>query len=86
MTLSQDDNSDVLTLNDSCRASAELGRRALFANRGFSDRLIEALLAHGLDAPERLLFMSGPALKCIPGVGLKGWSDLDAYRRRFLDH
>jgi hypothetical protein len=52
------------------------GRRdAAFRYRDFSDRTLEALVAAGIDAPERLLFMSATAVKAIcrrwPGIACR---------------
>lgn len=58
--------------------------RAPFKNRGLSDRTVDALVACGLDAPERLLFMTTEQIKAIPGVGPKLTSEIAAYRSRFL--
>jgi DNA-directed RNA polymerase alpha subunit len=55
-----------------------------FQNRGLSDRTIEALTKHGVDAPERLLFMTERDLRLIPGVGKASLAEILAYRARFL--
>ena len=59
--------------------------RAPFANRRFTRRTIEALVADSIDAPERLLFMTEPQLWEIPGVGKTSMAEIKAYRHRFLN-
>jgi DNA-directed RNA polymerase alpha subunit len=56
---------------------------AVFHNRKFSGRTIEALLGCGIDAPERLLFMEERDLKKIPGIGKVSLAEIMAYRARF---
>ena len=57
---------------------------ASFGGRGFSDPTIAALVAHGIDAPERLLFASYADLKRIPGVGKASFEEIMRYRTRFI--
>jgi DNA-directed RNA polymerase alpha subunit len=58
--------------------------RTPFQNRGFSDRTINALVAKGIDAPERLLFATEAELRRIPGVGPVSLAEITHYRARFL--
>jgi uncharacterized protein (DUF2384 family) len=51
-----------------------------FQNRGLSHRTIQALIADGIDAPERVLFMPEAQLRKIRGVSIR---ELRAYRARF---
>jgi hypothetical protein len=64
-------------------AAALLGH-APFRVRKLSDRTIKALLDYGIDAPERLLFMTAEQLKGIPGVGKSSLAEIMKYRSRFL--
>ena len=54
-----------------------------FAKRGMSRRTIEALVASGMDAPERLLFLDEVAIKSIPGIGAVALAEIRTYRGRF---
>jgi hypothetical protein len=54
-----------------------------FQNRELSDRTIAALVNSGMDAPERLLFMSASDVRKIPGIGKASMAEIDAYIRRF---
>jgi DNA-directed RNA polymerase alpha subunit len=58
--------------------------RAPFSDRGFSDRTIDALIARGIDAPERLLFASETGLKNIRGIGKASFEEIVRYRTRFI--
>jgi len=44
---------------------------------------IQALLDHGIDFPEPLLFM-GSQLKQIPGIGKTSFNEIKRYRERFV--
>jgi len=55
-----------------------------FAYRGLSSRITDALIAAGIDAPERLLFLTEAELKRIPGIGKVGHGEIMRYRDRFL--
>ena len=57
--------------------------RAAFKAR-FTTHLTKALVAHGIDAPERLLFMSEREIHNIPGVGKGAVAEIQLYRERFL--
>jgi hypothetical protein len=57
----------------------------LFSDRGFSDRTVKALVARGIDAPERLLFASEAELRKIPGIGKSSFDEIMRYRARFLE-
>jgi DNA-directed RNA polymerase alpha subunit len=55
-----------------------------FQGRGLDRRVIEALTAHGIDAPERLLFMRDDELLKIPGIGKAALEQVRRYRDRFI--
>jgi DNA-directed RNA polymerase alpha subunit len=55
-----------------------------FAGRRLSRRVVDALLAAGVDAPERLLFMSEGEICKVPGIGKSAITEIKRYRRRFL--
>jgi hypothetical protein len=57
--------------------------RAAFRAR-FASHVTQALVAHGIDAPERLLFMSEAEIHNIPGVGKGAVAEIKLYRDRFL--
>lgn len=57
---------------------------ALFKERGFAQRTIEALVARGIDSPERLLFMAEDQIKKIHGVGKASMREITTYRARYL--
>ena len=61
-----------------------LSQRAVFGDRGFSDRTVTALVDCSIDAPERLLFMNEASLKTIPGIGKASLKEIMAYRSRFV--
>jgi hypothetical protein len=58
--------------------------RDRFRNRGFSDRTIEAMVACGMDAPERLLFMNEDEFRHIPEIGKPALAQITRYRETFL--
>jgi hypothetical protein len=62
---------------------ASVMRGISFRGRGFSDRTIQALLDHGIDFPEPLLFMEPSQLKQIPGIGKTSFAEIMRYRKRF---
>lgn len=62
----------------------EQAEKRLFDHRGFSDRTVQRIVECGIDAPERLLFMSDQELKKIPGVGVSSMKEIRAYRERFI--
>jgi hypothetical protein len=45
---------------------------------------IKILIAHGVDAPERLLFASESDLRKIKGLGRAGFEEVMRYRTRFI--
>jgi DNA-directed RNA polymerase alpha subunit len=55
-----------------------------FRDRCFKERTVEALVQHGIDAPERLLFMSTEQLRTIPGIGKAALAEIAAYRAKFI--
>jgi len=57
--------------------------RVAFLVRGFSDRTVDALIAHGVDAPERHLFTVKADLKDIPGIDKASFNENMRYRTRF---
>jgi DNA-directed RNA polymerase alpha subunit len=58
--------------------------RMPFEQRGLSARCADALVTHGIDAPERLLFMTEAELRAVPGIGKAAMAEIAAYRSRFL--
>jgi len=66
----------------------EAGRKILpklpFENRGLSARTIDALVAGGIDAPERLLFATEAELNKLSGIGKVSLDEIMRYRLRFL--
>lgn len=58
-----------------------IDKTACFRDRGLSNLTIEALVKHGIDAPERVLFMTEAQLRTIRGVSMR---ELRAYRARFI--
>ena len=50
----------------------------------FTTHLTRALVAYGIDAPERLLFMSEAEIHNIPGVGKGALAEIELYRDCFL--
>jgi DNA-directed RNA polymerase alpha subunit len=54
-----------------------------FQERGLSDRTIETLVKHGVDAPERLLFMAEAELRNFPGIDEASLREIGAYVLRF---
>jgi hypothetical protein len=55
-----------------------------FRHRGLSERTIGALVDSGIDAPERLLFVSPAQFRDIEGVGKVSFAEIMQYRSRFL--
>ena len=55
-----------------------------FRHRSLSHRTIGAVLASGIDAPERLLFMTQKQLRSIPRIGKTALREIEAYRERFV--
>jgi hypothetical protein len=55
-----------------------------FEGRGFSKRTVDALLAQGLSAPERLLFMTEIELEGIPGISAISLGEILRYRKQHL--
>ena len=53
-----------------------------FEGRGFSRCTVDALLAHGISAPERLLFMTEIELQNIPGIGAISLAEILRYRKQ----
>ena len=56
----------------------------LFQNRGFSDRTIRTLVGCGIDAPERLLFMTEAQLRSVPGIGPASMKAILKYQAHYL--
>jgi hypothetical protein len=50
---------------------------------GFSDRTVRALLAGGIDAPERVLSMSPDQIRLIRGIGRTLIKEVELYRAQF---
>lgn len=57
---------------------------APFANRGFSERAVRNIVACGIDAPERLLYMTETQLNKIPGMEATSIKEIRAYRTRTI--
>jgi len=55
-----------------------------FEGRGFSKRTVDALLAYGINAPERLLFMTETELQNIPDIGAASLGEILRYRKQHL--
>jgi hypothetical protein len=74
---------------DLARVLAKLCERmnetATFLNRGLSERTIGALVSHGMNAPERLLFKSEAELRRVPGIGDVSIKEIEAYKAKFED-
>ena len=65
------------------RTMATTASRQLFLGRiktALADKLIDA----GIDAPERLLFMSEQEIRALRGVGKAGLAEIQTYRERFM--
>jgi hypothetical protein len=58
-------------------------KKKLFRDRGFSRATVTALIAAGIDAPERLLFLDFEKEK-LKGIGPVKFQEIEAYRTRFL--
>jgi hypothetical protein len=59
-------------------------KKTAFSERGFSEHTISVLMAHGMDLPERLLFMTEEQIRQIPGAGKAVIAQIKSYRARFL--
>jgi hypothetical protein len=55
-----------------------------FEGRGFSKRTVDVLLAHGISAPERLLFMAETELQNMPGIGAISLGEILRYRKQHI--
>jgi hypothetical protein len=55
-----------------------------FEGRGFSKRTVDVLVARGINAPERLLFMTATALQNIPGIDAISLGEILRYRKQHL--
>jgi hypothetical protein len=64
------------------RARAASKRR--FRDRGLSAIIVRKLIEAGIDAPERLLFMSVEAIAALDDIGPKRMIEIDAYRAKYL--
>jgi hypothetical protein len=73
-----------LALRARAEVAATVSITMSFSGRGLSHRTIDALVQHGIDAPERLLFMTETDLKNIPGVGKAALKEMMHYRLRFI--
>ena len=71
----------IAALKARAHSAGEFLARAPFRDRGLFDRTISALLAGGIDAPERLLFTPEAELKRIGAASL---AEIRRYRARFL--
>lgn len=59
-------------------------KKRLFWDRGLSDRLVEALVQGGIDAPEHLLFMTDAEIRAIRGIGKAAAAEIEKYRSRSI--
>jgi hypothetical protein len=50
----------------------------------FSSHVTQALVSHGIDAPERLLLMSDAEIHEVPGLGKGALGEIKLYRDQFL--
>ena len=72
------------------KRAAEIAMKAIvaaarpFDHRGLTANIVRALVAVGIDYPERLLFMSKTELQNIPGIGKASLAKIELYRARFL--
>lgn len=64
--------------------SSAILAKAPFSNRGFSDRTINALTAHGLRWPEQLLSMPDLEIVRIKGIGQASLREISNYRAKVL--
>jgi hypothetical protein len=62
-----------------------LSGRTRFLGRNLSERTIKAPIAHGIDYPERLLFMDRMSIFRIDGIGKASLAEIDAYRSLFAE-
>jgi DNA-directed RNA polymerase alpha subunit len=62
--------------------STEMRMSYAFGGRGFSQRTLDALHAHGIKMPEELLFISEAAVRKIPGIGKAAFEEIMRYRAR----
>ena len=58
----------------------ELNGYERFAECGFSDRIIGALIRAGIDTPERLLSMAPDRIRLIQGIGPIMMKEIERYR------
>jgi hypothetical protein len=58
---------------------------AMFTARGFSYPTIKSLTIAGIDAPERLLFVTESDLLSIPGIDESALNEIARYRARFAE-
>ena len=65
-------------------AVSVMDTKSLFRDKGLSDRTVKALLDCGIDAPERLLFMTPDQLAVIRGVGKISLREIMLYREQFI--
>lgn len=56
--------------------------KRLFEGR-FSPSITDSLLKAGIDAPERLLFMTPEEIAALPGIGVDTQQEIAAYQARF---
>jgi hypothetical protein len=66
------------------RSARRVKASTRFRGRDFSRRTIDALADHGIEVPERLLFMTMQELKDIPKIRDESIKEILAYRDRFI--
>jgi hypothetical protein len=77
-------NRSMVALRSLHQGASHIQEASSFAHRGLSKRTVEALVAYGIDTPERLLFMTEASLMSIPGIGKASLSEIKRYRARVL--
>jgi hypothetical protein len=59
-----------------------MAAKRLFEGR-FSPTMADALIKAGVDAPERLLFMTAAEIAALPGIGAGAQQEIAIYQARF---
>jgi hypothetical protein len=59
-----------------------MAAKRLYEGR-FSPTMADALIKAGIDAPERLLFMSTAEIASLPGIGADAQQEITVYQARF---
>jgi hypothetical protein len=64
--------------------SPDVSRLGSFMHRGLSAPTIEVLIQYGIDAPERLLFMTEFQIRDLPRLNLRSLAEIESYRTKFV--